>query len=70
MKTIRIRAVDDRLAMLVDDENRVRNGRFAGRDRERRALPDGEEVRDCEHYRRLIRRGDLELVSVPVEVKP
>lgn len=67
MKMIRIRAVDDRCAMLVDDNDRVRNGRFAGRDAARIALPDGEMVRDCEHYRRLIRRGDLALVP---EVTP
>ncbi len=61
---LRIHAVDDRRVMLVDDSGRVRPGRFAARDPQGVALPDGEVVRDHDHYRRHGRRGDLVVEEV------
>lgn len=61
---LRIHAVEDRRVALVDDGGHTRKGRYAGRDPQGSALPDGELVADHDHYRRHGRRGDLRVEEV------
>lgn len=60
---IRVRCVGDLLCGYVGSDGRSVAGRFAGRDKKRAALPDGELVADLPYYARAIARGDLELVA-------
>ena len=63
MKQLRIRAVDDRLHTLLDPTGVVLAGRFAGRDKRRAPLANGELVPDCSHHRRAMLRGDIEILE-------
>lgn len=62
-KTIRVRAVGDKLLSRIDADGMLVVGRYVGRGRDRQAIPEGEEVPATSYYHRAIERGDLELVK-------
>lgn len=62
-KTIRVRAVGDKLLSRIDADGMLVQGRYVGRGRNREATAEGEEVPATSYYHRAIERGDIELVK-------
>ena len=71
-KTIRVKAVQERMLPWADPDGVVVPGRYVGLTRKRsedrksvtnEAMPEGEDVPDTSYYHRAIRNGDLELAK-------
>jgi len=60
---LRVRAVDGASLPSIDEKGYVRPAHFVGINKRGERLPGGEVVRDHQHYRRAINRGELELLE-------